>query len=127
MCRGVRGATVAAANTREAILEATRELLERIVAANGIETEDIASAIFSLTVDLDAVHPAVAARELGWAAVPLFCAQEIAVPGGLARAVRVLVHWNTRRPQADIQHVYLRGAEVLRPDLAIIQQRGNES
>ena len=126
-CRGVRGATIAAANTREAILDATREMLEQIVAVNGIDTADIASAIFSLTPDLDAVHPAVAARELGWVMVPLFCVQEVAVPGALERAIRVLIHWNTRRPQAEIQHVYLRGAEALRPDLAIIQQRGDQS
>jgi len=126
-CRGVRGATIAAANTREAILDATREMLEQIVAVNGIDTADIASAIFSLTPDLDAVHPAVAAREMGWVTVPLFCVQEVAVPGALARAIPVPLPSNTRRSQAEIQHVYLRGAEVLRPDLAIIQQRGNGS
>lgn len=125
VCRGVRGATVAAANTAGAILAATRELLGRMVAENGIEPADVASAIFTATPDLNAAYPAAAARELGWAHVPLLSAQEIDVPGGLARTVRVLLHWNTATHPQAITHVYLNGAEALRPDLAAKQQREN--
>ncbi len=123
-CRGVRGATVAGANTAEAIVEATRELLERMVAANGIDPADIASALFTVTPDLNAAFPAAAARALGWLDVPLMCAQEIDVPGGLARTIRVLIHWNTPVPQQAIQHVYLNGAEVLRPDITAKREKG---
>lgn len=118
-CRGVRGATVASANTAEAIVEATRELLERMVTANGIDPADIASAIFTVTPDLNAAFPAAAARALGWLGVPLMCAQEIDVPGSLAHTIRILIHWNTPTPQQAIQHVYLNGAEALRPDITI--------
>ena len=117
--RGIRGATVAAENTPEAILAATRELLAAIVEANpGLAPEDIASAIFTVTADLDAAFPAQAARQLGWQHVPLMCAREIPVPGSLPRCIRVLLHWNTDRPQAAIRPVYLRAAASLRPDLA---------
>lgn len=116
-CRGVRGATTVDANTAEAILEATRELLTRIVEANGIAVEDVASAFFTVTGDLTAAFPAQAARQLGWRHVALIDAQEMAVPGSLPRCIRVLVHWNTSVPQAEVRHVYLRGAATLRPDL----------
>ncbi|HWQ15928.1 MAG TPA: chorismate mutase [Roseiflexaceae bacterium] len=117
-CRGIRGATTAEANTREAILEATRDMLERLIAANGLRAEDIASAIFSTTPDLNAEFPAVAARELGWTDTALFCTHEMAVPGSLPRAIRVLVHWNTTRRADEIVHVYIRGARSLRPERA---------
>ena len=116
-CRGIRGATTVAADSAAEILAATRELLEGIVQANDVTTEDIASAVFTATEDLTAVFPAQAARGLGWERVPLLDAREIPVPGSLARCVRVLVHWNTDKTQAEIRHVYLRGAVVLRPDL----------
>lgn len=116
--RGVRGATVAANNQSEAILTATRELLEAILAANpGMQLQDIASALFTLSEDLCAAYPAEAARAIGWQQVPLICGREIPVPGGLPRCIRVLLHWNTNLPQADIQHVYLGETAVLRPDL----------
>jgi chorismate mutase len=118
VCRGVRGATVVSANAREPILEAARDLVERIVAANAIDPADIASVFLTVTPDLDAAYPAAAVRSLGWADVPLLCAQEIAVPGGLSRVIRVLIHWNTPAPQHAIRHVYINGAEALRPDLA---------
>ncbi|MEX1104475.1 MAG: chorismate mutase, partial [Dehalococcoidia bacterium] len=79
---------------------------------------DVASAIFSTTPDLDAEFPALAARQLGWLDVPLLCEHEIAVPGSLPRCIRVLVHWNTDVPQQDIQHIYVRDAVRLRPDLS---------
>jgi chorismate mutase len=116
--RGVRGATTATANTREAICSATQELLQRLIKANEIPIEEIGSAFFTLTDDLDAEYPALAARELGWIYVPLLCAREIAVPGGLARCIRVLLHINTEKTQEQIRHVYLREAVVLRPAFA---------
>lgn len=116
--RGVRGAITCEANTEEEILSATRELLLTLVKANGIAPEDVASALFSLTPDLDAAFPARAARDLGWVSVPLMCTTEIPVPGALPRCVRVLLHWNTEKAQSEMVHLYLRGAEVLRPDLA---------
>jgi chorismate mutase len=118
VCRGVRGATTASANQREDILSATRELLEQIVEANDMEPADIASIFFTMTPDLDAEYPALAARQMGWTHVPLLCAQEIARPDGLSQAIRVLIHWNTTLSQTEIHHVYINGAEVLRPDFA---------
>ena len=95
VCRGIRGATTAPEDTRDAILAATRDLLEQIIAANNLDSEDIASAVFTLTHDLNAEYPAVAARQLGWHDVPLLCAQEIDHPNSLPRTIRVLIHWNT--------------------------------
>jgi len=118
VCRGVRGATTAADNTPEAILSSTRELLEQIAGENDIRPDDIASVMFTLSPDLNAEYPALAARQMGWNEVPLMCAQEIDRPGALPRAIRVLMHWNTSVAQSEIVHVYIRGAEVLRPDQA---------
>src|SRR5262245_21894655 len=116
--RGVRGATTATANTREAICSATQDLLRRLIGANEIPLEEIASAFFTVTDDLDAEYPALAAREIGWVSVPLLCAREIAVAGGLARCIRVLLHVNTEKTQEQIRHIYLREAASLRPTLA---------
>jgi chorismate mutase len=121
-CRGVRGAITVDQNTAQAILAATRELLRALVAANELRPEEIASVIFTATPDLDAAHPARAAREMGWLDTPLLCLQEMAVAGGLPRCIRVLVHWNTDLPAGRIHHVYLREARVLRPDL--VEERG---
>ena len=115
--RGIRGATTVDANTVESILQATHELLAAMVSANNVGPEDVASAIFTVTPDLNAAFPARAAREFGWQHVPLLDAVEIDVAGGLPRTVRVLVHWNTDRPIYDRRHVYLRDAVRLRPDL----------
>jgi chorismate mutase len=120
--RGIRGATTASANTREAILDATCELLEALVKMNGVCVEDIASVIFTLTPDLDAAFPASAARAIGWTHVPLLDLSAPRVGNDLARCIRVLVHWNTDCAQMDIKHVYLRDARNLRPDLAKDQQ-----
>jgi len=117
-CLGIRGATVAEANEAAAILRATRELLESIVAANEVAADDLAAVIFTATPDLDAAYPARAAREMGWTHVPLICAQEMTVAGSLPRCIRVLVLWNTELPVQDIRHVYLGEAQTLRPDLA---------
>ena len=119
-CRGIRGATTADENTRESILAATREMLERLIHENDIREEDIASAIFSTTPDLNAEFPAVAARQLGWLDTALFCTNEMAVPGSLERCIRVLIHWNTTRRANEIRHVYIRGAQNLRPERAML-------
>ena len=116
-CRGVRGATTVADNTREEILTATRQLVALMVRRNGIDRKDVASAIFTTTPDIDAEFPALAARQLGWLDVPLLCGHEMAIPGSLPRCIRVLVHWNTVLPQDAIQHIYIRDAAKLRPDL----------
>jgi len=118
LCRGVRGATTADANTRDDILAATRQLLALMIRINGIEPQNVASAIFSLTRDLDTEFPALAARQLGWLDVPLLCTYEVDVPGSLRRCVRVLIHWNTDKPQNEIRHVYVKDAERLRPDIS---------
>ena len=117
-CRGVRGATTVEANSRDAILKATRQLLALIIRRNGIDPKDIASAIFTVTRDLDAEFPALAARQLGWLDVPLLCGYEVEVPGSLMSCVRILLHWNTDRDQIEIHHVYIHDAVSLRPDLS---------
>jgi chorismate mutase len=117
MCRGVRGATTADRNTREDILQATRQLLALMIRLNGIDTESVGSAIFTVTRDLDAEFPALAARQLGWLDVPLLCSYEISVPNSLPRCIRVLINWNTTKSQREIQHVYIKDAAQLRPDL----------
>ncbi len=116
-CRGVRGATTVTANTRDEILAATRQLIALLVRRNGIDRQDVASAIFTTSPDLDAEFPALAARQLGWLDVPLLCGHEMATPAALQRCIRVLVHWNTDLPQDAIHHVYIRDAVKLRPDL----------
>jgi chorismate mutase len=117
-CRGVRGATTVEANSRDQILTATQQLLALMIRSNGIEAADVASAIFTVTRDLDAEFPALAARQLGWIDVPLLCSYEIDVPGSLRRCVRVLVNWNTEPPQPAIRHIYIKEAVRLRPDLS---------
>lgn len=113
----MRGATTAEHNTREELLKATQQLWALMIRTNGIEHEDVASAIFTTTPDLDAEFPALAARQLGWLDVPLLCTHEIAVPGSLPRCVRILIHWNTTKSLEEIHHVYIREAARLRPDL----------
>lgn len=117
-CRGVRGATTVEENSREAILLVTRQMLALMIRRNGIESRDIASAIFTVTRDLDAEFPALAARQLGWLEVPLLCGYEIDVRGSLPMCIRVLVHWNTTKEQEAIRHVYIHDAVRLRPDLS---------
>ena len=119
VCRGIRGATTAAANTAEDILEATHELVTALVGLNDLQPEDVVSAVFTTTVDLTATFPALAARQLGWSEVPLMCAHEMAVPGALDHVVRVLLHVNTTRRPSEIRHVYLKRARQLRPEWGI--------
>lgn len=114
VCRGLRGATVAEANTPEAIYAATREMLTRLIEANGIVEGDLAMAYFTVTPDLDAAFPAAAARQLGWNHTALMCATEIPVPGALPRCIRVLILINTAKEPQDLTNIYLNGAEALR-------------
>jgi chorismate mutase len=116
--RGIRGATSVERNDPEQIVHATEELLREIVRRNHIAPEDIASTLFTVTPDLTAEFPAVAARRMGWTLVPMLNFTEIDVPAGLPRCIRVMVHVNTTRGQHEIVHVYLNAARALRPDLA---------
>jgi chorismate mutase len=123
--RGIRGATTVSENSADAIFAATRSLMTALVAANGIDVDDIASVILTMTPDLNADFPARAVRSLeGWQWVPLMCATEIAVPDAMPRCIRVLVHVNTDKSQDEIQHVYLGEAVKLRPDVV---EKGSSS
>jgi chorismate mutase len=116
-CRGIRGATTVEHNERAEILAATTELLALLIARNELRAEDIASAIFTMTSDLDAEFPALAARQApGWSDVALMCMREIPVPGSLPMCIRILLHVNTERSAAEIHHVYLHRAVNLRPE-----------
>ena len=115
VCRGIRGATTADANTKQAILEATQELLEQLVAGNNLDKDSIAAAIFSTTRDLNAEFPAVAARaRLGWQHIALFNTHEMAVPDDVPGCIRVLLLVNTDRKPEELVNLYLRGASNLR-------------
>lgn len=118
MIRGVRGATTADANSSKAILDATSELLQTLIELNGIEEDNVASVLFTTTPDLTACYPARAARDLGWHRVALLGFQEANVDNGLMLCIRVLIHWNTDKSIDDIRHVFLKKAQVLRPDLS---------
>lgn len=115
--RGIRGATTASANTKEAILEAASELLDAILSVNDVQRDDIASVFFSTTHDLNAEFPAVAARQMGWSHIALECLQEMDVPGSLPMCIRVTMHINTAMRPDELTFVYLREARALRPDL----------
>lgn len=115
--RGIRGAITVERDDAALLLDATERLLRAIVAENDIRSDDVASALFTLTPDLVSQFPAAAARRMGWTLVPLLNFTEIAVPDGLPRVIRVLLHVNTDKRQDEIVHVYLDGARVLRPDL----------
>lgn len=112
--RGIRGATTADSNTEEAILEATQELLEKLIEANEIEAEDVAAAFFTTTLDLNAEFPAVAARRIGWHYVALMCGHEMATPDAQPQCIRTLILLNTDKAPHELSNVYLRGAANLR-------------
>lgn len=116
--RGIRGAITVEENSAELIKAATKEMLQIIVKENSLLLEDIVSAVFTVTPDLNADFPASSAREIGWERVPLLCATEIPVPGALALCIRVLLHVNTTLSQSEIKHIYLKKAVALRKDLA---------
>ena len=113
-CRGIRGATTVAANTRDDILVAARELLQEMVSANGVQEDDVACILFTTTHDLNAEFPAVAARGLGFNRTSLMCGHEMNVPGGLSMCLRVLILFNTEKSLDEIVHVYIKGTEGLR-------------
>ena len=113
--RGIRGATTAESNRKEAIVEATTELLKELVGRNDIDANDVAAVTFTATTDLDAEFPAVAARVgLGWTNVALMCAQEMQVPDGQPRTIRVMILLNTDKAAGELENVYLRDAVDLR-------------
>ena len=116
--RALRGATRLTADDPVEMTEAVTELVTTMLDRNGIGTDALVSMIFTATPDLVCMFPAAAARGLGLGDVPLICAQEIAVPGALSQVVRVMAHAEMDRPRSEVVHVYLRGAEVLRQDLA---------
>lgn len=118
MVRGVRGAITVEEDTAEAILQATDEVLRLMIAENGILEDEVASILFTTTLDLTACFPAKAARNMGWRRVALMGFQEADVSEGLKHCIRVLIHWNTTKGMDDIQHIFLRGAVALRPDIA---------
>lgn len=115
-CRGIRGATTVAANTREHVLAATKELLQEMVRANGVEKENVACILFTTTPDIDAEFPAVAARGLGFSEAALLCGHEMNVPGSLPMCLRILILFNTEKRAEEIVHVYIKGAKGLRPE-----------
>ena len=115
--RAVRGATQVAADERETVLAATRELVGAVLERNDLEPSDVVSIVFTATRDLTAVAPALAARQLGLHDVALICAQEMWVEGSMPRVVRLLAHVETARRREDVVNVYLNGTEVLRGDV----------
>jgi chorismate mutase len=119
--RGIRGATTAATNTADAITEATEELLRELVSINDLDPAEICFCYFTTTQDLTAEYPAYAARKLGWLDVPLLCGHDMNVrlpnPRGVPMCIRVLLLYNTPRPQTSIRFAYMRGAEAIKADL----------
>jgi len=113
----VRGATTVESDSSEQIAAATAELLSEIMVRNGLATDDIISAIFTVTPDIVSDFPARGARDLGWDEISLLCTTEIPVTGALEHCIRVLIHAESNRDRANLRHVYLRGAKTLRPDL----------
>lgn len=116
--RAIRGAVQVDADEREAILEGTADLVTTVMSRNDLTPDDVISVLFTVTPDLTTEFPALAARKLGFHAVPLMCATEIPVAGAMPRVVRLMAHVETDRPRSEMQHVYLRGAIALRLDIA---------
>jgi len=116
--RAIRGAVQVDANERQAILDGATDLVTEVMGRNNLITDDVISVVFTVTPDLDAEFPALAARKIGFQDVPLLCATEIPVPHAMPRVVRLLMHLETSRSRAELQHVYLRGAAALRLDIA---------
>jgi chorismate mutase len=114
--RAIRGATTVQNNSKEEIITATQELLIKIQNENQFLLPDVISVVFSMTEDLNAEFPALAARKLGWTTIPLLCTREIPVPGSLPKCIRVLIHINTEKQQTEIKSIFLKDAVNLRPD-----------
>ena len=117
MVRGLRGATTVDVDSAEQVTERSQELMRELMQRNDLGEDDIVSALFTATADVTSVFPATAVREIGFGAVPLLCAAEIAVPGAMPRCIRVLLHAYTTRTRDEIHHGYLHGAQGLRDDL----------
>src|SRR5580658_5087581 len=117
--RGVRGATTVDEDTVAQVTERSQELMREIMARNGLVEDDVISVLFTATADVTSIFPATAVREIGFGAVPLLCAAEIAVPGAMPLCIRVLLHVHTTRTRDEIHHVYLHGAQGLRDDLPV--------
>ncbi|MFB0900755.1 MAG: chorismate mutase [Dehalococcoidia bacterium] len=117
LLRGIRGAITIDENSKELIVEASEELLSKMIDMNRLNITDIASIFFTTTKDLNAEYPAVAARNKGLLNVALLCTHEMEIPQGLSKCLRILIHVNTEQGYNDLKHVYLKGAKVLRPDL----------
>ncbi|HEY6567756.1 MAG TPA: chorismate mutase [Actinomycetota bacterium] len=115
--RAARGAIAVAEDSPTCVFEATERLLRAMLERNLVETDDLISVLFTATDDLRSAFPAEAARRMGLGAVPLMCAREIPVAGAMPSVVRALMHFHTDRALAEVQHVYLDGAETLRDDL----------
>lgn len=113
----VRGAITVESNTSEEILFSTKQLLELIIEKNNLHKDDIVSIIFTMTDDLNAAFPAVAARNMGFTNAALMCMRELEISGSLRKCIRVLLHINTEKAQNELFHIYEKGAKVLRPDL----------
>jgi len=116
----LRGAITVERNDAQQILDATAELMDAILERNALRPGEVVSCIFTVTDDLDAQFPAVAARAAGFAEVPLLCAREIPVPGSMPRVIRVLIHYHAPEQHQPV-HVYLRDAQGLRTDLSSAQ------
>jgi len=119
MVRGLRGATTVDTDTPGQVTERSQELILALMDRNELMEDDIVSVLFTATADVTSIFPATAIREIGFGAVPLLCAAEIAVPGAMPRCIRVLLHVHTAKSKDEIHHVYLHGAQGLRDDLPI--------
>ena len=118
MTTAIRGAVTVDSNTQEAIKNATIELLKEMLTKNGIEPKDISHVFFTMTKDLDAVYPAKFARdEMGFKYVPMMCFQELDIENSLKMALRIMLVINKEIVQQEVKHIYLKGAQNLRPDL----------
>jgi len=115
--RGLRGATTVEEDTVAQVTERSQELMQALMASNGLVEDDIISVLFTATGDVTSTFPATAIRAIGFGAVPLLCAAEIAVPGSVPLCIRVLLHVHTSKARDEITHVYLHGAQGLRDDL----------
>ena len=118
-CRGIRGAITASENSKESIISACKELLQKMFELNEVEIGDIACIWFTTTQDLNEAFPAAAARDMGWINTALLCGHEMNVPNSLSNCIRVMMLVNTNKASKDIKHVYLKGAKTLRPDLVL--------
>ena len=115
-CRGIRGATTADDNTKEAVIGATKELLAKLIELNDVDQDEVAAVTLTTTKDLDAAFPALAARQMGWNSAALLCGNEMNVPGSLKSCIRILILVNTEKEPSDIHFVYIKGAKNLRTE-----------